>query len=139
MYKDFYCNQWAIRDIIQKNTFDDKNYKIAEIIQKNMQLQTEEEIIADLDIICTLLRKKIIFVNHINILKDDGSIFEERSLISNILKNYCDNKNTFHFDPTEIVRQYPLKKVLIDSGHYTPQFEKIIGNALVNFAIQSLN
>lgn len=139
MYNDFYCNQWAIRDILKKYTFDDKNYQIAEIINKNMQLQTEEEIIGDLDIMCTLLQNKIIFVNHINILKDDGSTFEERSLIHRILKKYCDNKNTFHFDPTEIVSQYPLKQALIDSGHYTPQFEKIIGNALVQFSIQSLN
>ena len=134
-YKDFYCNQWSIRDILKDNKYDNELYKIAEFTKNNMELQTKEEILEDLNTIYTLLNKKIIFVNHFNIPKDDGSFFEERLLIHNTLKEYCDNKNTFLFDPTEIINKYSLEETIIDSGHYTPDFKKIIGKELIKFAI----
>ena len=96
-------------------------------------IMSESEIAAEMAALCEVLKKPILFVNHVCIVKDSGRGFPEREKLRSVIAEFCaSDPRAMAFDPTPIVNAYGVGAAMIDSGHYQPVFEEnVLGGRLV--------
>jgi len=124
-----YFQQWCAQGALNNQGNDATATSQTESMITRVQAQIEVR--KDLKLICDRLNKPVIFVGHINTKMTDGNPFPERVIIHNLLRDFCneDARATF-FDPTVYIKEFGEEVALVDSGHYRPEFNDVIGDRL---------
>jgi hypothetical protein len=104
--------EWYLFEIcslkLYKNNGFEVQYEVTD--EYNYILQTEEELLEDLQVIRQLIpfNKKILFQVHFrpNIIYNDSSkTIEKREVIYNLINKFCEkNENTFIYDPSILIQ-----------------------------------
>lgn len=110
--KQFDECEWYIFEIcslkLYKNNGFDVHFELTN--DYNFILQTEDELLQDLQIIRELIpkNKKILFQVHFRpniIYNDNNRTIEKREIIYKIINNFCEkNENTYIYDPSIILK-----------------------------------
>jgi hypothetical protein len=104
--------EWYIFEICSLKLYKSNGFEVQfELTSEyNYTLQTEEEMLADLDIIRSLIpfNKKILFQVHFRpnvIYNEANKTIEKREIIYNIISQFCEkNENTFIYDPSILLK-----------------------------------
>lgn len=92
---------------------------------------------SDLKKICKLIPyKTIIFVPHINIIKDNKPVIPSRQKLSDLLHDFVSNQtrdNIYIFDPSDYIDDDYLEYVDEPIYHYTEMGKKDLGEAFGQF------
>lgn len=129
-YEGIYFQQWPARMVM---TDPDQHGVLASYVEKaKHRLQSEGEIMDDLDRLCTRLAKPVVFVSHVNVKMTDGRPFPDRRLLRDLLEAFsaADSRATF-FDPTPVVLEFGEEGAMLDSGHYREEFYSVLAKKLL--------
>ena len=105
--------EWYLFEICSLKLYKNNNFEVQYELtnEYNYILQTEEELLEDLNIIRTLIprNKKILFQVHFrpNIIYNDADkTIEKREIIYNLINFFCEkNENTFIYDPSILLKK----------------------------------
>ncbi len=133
----WYLQQWCVRDALT-DTAD--NVEAAAIAGRaEMHVQTRDDLVTGMTDIAKKLQRPVIFVPHVNVVKDDGSHIPERALIRDAMQTVAERGVAQMFDPTPYVYEAGYDTAMVDSGHYRPDFELVIGRKLVDFVNENFS
>jgi len=104
--------EWYLFEICSLKLYKNNGFEVQfEITNEyNYMLQTEEELLEDLQVIRQLIpfNKKILFQVHFrpNIINNDSNkAIEKREVLYNLINKFCEkNENTFIYDPSILIQ-----------------------------------
>lgn len=124
--KQFDECEWYLFEICSLKLYKNKGFEVQfELTNEyNYILQTEEELLEDLQVIRQLIpfNKKILFQIHFRpniIYNDSNKTIEKREVLYNLINKFCEkNENTFIYDPSILIK---TNHSLFDGNtHFTP-------------------
>ncbi len=135
---EFYFQQWCVQKVLHEQ--DTPQALLQKVNDADKRVQSQAEVLKDMKLLCDRLGKPVIFVSHINVPMANGKPFVERNAIRDILQSFCaSDPRAVFFDPTPTVQQHGVADALIDSGHYKPDFNKVIGAELFDLIQRHLS
>ena len=117
-----YFQQWCVKRIVENpDQYSDQLVTLAK--STVAKVLSEQQIICDLDEICTRLGKPVIFVNHINHGYRKEDMLPERHVIFEAIQKFCalDNR-AIQMNPWDYVIEFGQDKALDGPAHYTMSF-----------------
>jgi hypothetical protein len=127
----WYLQQWCVRDALKGDVKVPEAVALAEDAQ--LTVQKHEDLVADLMAIVEKLDAPVVFVPHVNVIGANGAPIAERALIRAAIMEVCERTDAKMFDPTPHVYEIGYETAMIDSGHYRPEYELVMGQKLVAF------
>lgn len=110
--KQFDECEWYLFEICSLKLYKNKGFEVQfEVTNEwNLELQTEEELLEDLQVIRQLIpaNKKLLFQVHFRpniIYNDPNKSIQQREVLYNLIHKFCDeNENTFIYDPSILIK-----------------------------------
>ncbi len=104
---------------------------------RDMRFETldEEGLRSRLAALTRLCPHRWLFVSHFNIAESGQDVMADRRALLEVLRNAAGAAAHSVFDPTSTVTQFGWRRALrgdgADKHHYSPQFEPVLGEALI--------
>jgi hypothetical protein len=127
--RGWHLQQWCVK-LALEGKLDDASAELAKTAVASNQ--SRDEVKRDLVAIAEALGKPVVFVPHLTIPRDDGTPFPERRMLREVIAEVCDaTPSATLWDPTPLVLGAGVRTAMLDASHYTKEFDREIGEALV--------
>lgn len=130
-YGSWHIQQWRHRGVLNKSDVEvsRRTFEIAE--QCTVVELSEDEYLSDIENFKSKLDKPLVLVPHLTCSTFPEPVLRPRLKIRHVIERFCKQHNdAIMYDPTETVVEHGEEIALVDSGHYQPQFNKVIGSEL---------
>ncbi|WP_423066891.1 hypothetical protein [Devosia sp. CN2-171] len=124
-----YYQQWPTQMVVR----EPERYPelVGYVEGATQRIQSREELLGDLKLICDRLGRPVLFVPHLNVKMSNGQPFPERTIIRDTLEQFCrSDRRASLFDPTAIVAEHGEAQALVDSGHYREEFYPVLADRM---------
>jgi hypothetical protein len=94
-------------------------------------IDTDAELHDDIASIRHRVGGPMVFVDHFNIPREDGTLFPERDRLTTSLKRYTAEFGVKLYETAPAILEYGLKEALVDINHYAESFDRIVAARLL--------
>jgi uncharacterized protein YqcC (DUF446 family) len=131
---DWHLQQWCVRDVLKNPEAFPESAEIAG--RAELAVQSKDDLKAGMLAIVEKLGRPVIFVPHVNVIRDDGTPIPERARIHQAMTEVCADGAAKMFDPTPHVYEKGYEEAMSDSGHYRGPYELEMGHKILEFVHQ---